>query len=105
MDRRGEVAKDYMKKGCNCCQSVVLAFPDILKLDQETLSALAASFGGGMGYLGLTCGALAGAGMVLVQNSAVILWEMLPIKKLSMRRSRRWERNLAKKGAHIPATN
>ena len=64
MESRGEVAKNYMKQGCNCCQSVVMAFPDAISADQQELFALAASFGGGMGYLGLTCGALAGAGMV-----------------------------------------
>lgn len=60
----GDKAKEIMKQGSNCCQAVVLAFKDEFPVNEDELYKLSASFGGGMGYLGLTCGALAGAGMV-----------------------------------------
>ena len=47
-------------EGYNCAQAVLLAFSDILPLDQETLSKLASPFGGGMGRLRETCGAVSG---------------------------------------------
>ena len=53
-----------LKREMNCCQAVVRAFADTLAPDEETLMALAAGFGSGMGTMEGTCGALAGAIMV-----------------------------------------
>jgi len=50
--------------GPNCCQKVCMAFKDEFAIDSNELMVLSAGFGGGMGYFGMTCGALAGAGMV-----------------------------------------
>lgn len=54
-----------LKSAHNCCQAVLLAFEDKLPLDKETLLALGATFGSGMGGVKGTCGALVGAEMVL----------------------------------------
>lgn len=53
-----------LKAGCNCAQAVALAFADKLPLPEETLRMLAAGYGGGMGCMEGTCGALVGAVMV-----------------------------------------
>ena len=53
---RKEMAMDYFTKGYNCSQSVVLAFADLLPVDEKTLMKLSSSFGGGMGRLREVCG-------------------------------------------------
>ena len=61
---RGERAENYFKEGYNCCQSVVLAFSDLIAdacgLDAVTLAALGSGFGGGFGRLREVCGAVSG---------------------------------------------
>ena len=53
------------RQGYNCSQSVVLAFEDLLPLDQEPLANLSSSFGGGIGGMREVCGAVSGMAMVL----------------------------------------
>lgn len=59
-----KLAYDNFKSGYNCCQSVVLAFSDLLNLDRETLARLASGFGAGMGKMREVCGAVSGMFMV-----------------------------------------
>lgn len=61
---RAAKAESYFTEGYNCAQSVVLAFADLLGTDEETLKAVAAPFGGGMGRLREVCGAVSGMFMV-----------------------------------------
>lgn len=61
---RKEDAMDYFSSGYNCAQSVVLAFSDLLPVDQDTLARLSSSFGGGMGRLREVCGAVSGMFLV-----------------------------------------
>ncbi len=55
---------DNFFKGYNCAQSLVLAFADMLPVDEALLSKLASSFGGGMGRLREVCGSVSGMFMV-----------------------------------------
>ena len=64
MDRSEKALKLY-SEGLNCAQSVVASFADVLKVDQETAVRMAAGFGGGMGRMQDTCGAITGAFMVI----------------------------------------
>lgn len=61
---RGERAERFFKEGYNCCQSVVLAFSDILAdscgLSENTLASMCSGFGGGFGRLREVCGAVSG---------------------------------------------
>uniref|UniRef100_UPI0032172550 C-GCAxxG-C-C family protein n=1 Tax=uncultured Draconibacterium sp. TaxID=1573823 RepID=UPI0032172550 len=52
-------------EGYACSQSVLLAFSDHFKLDKTTAKRIASTFGGGMGRLRETCGAVTGGFMVL----------------------------------------
>lgn len=63
-DKR-RLAENYFRSGCNCCQAVLRAFADELELDEDVLMRLGSSFGGGMGRMRLTCGAVTGMMMVL----------------------------------------
>ena len=58
-------ALNWKRIGCNCAQAVLCAYEDRLDLSTDTLKALGAGFGGGMGTMEGTCGALCAAEMVL----------------------------------------
>ncbi len=62
---RGEKAKALFESGYTCSQAVALSFADLFDIPEETLSALAAPFGGGMGRMREVCGAVSGSFMVL----------------------------------------
>ncbi|MCQ2155521.1 MAG: C-GCAxxG-C-C family protein [Bacteroidales bacterium] len=63
-EERGERAENFFKQGYNCCQSVVLAFADVIKelygMDERTISALCSGFGGGFGRMREVCGSVSG---------------------------------------------
>lgn len=64
MDRRENAV--YLKhNGYNCCQAVLKAYEDLHGLSDSTLRALGSGFGGGMGTMQATCGALVAANIVL----------------------------------------
>ncbi len=60
-----ELAVYYKHNGNNCCQAVLLAFADELAVPPEILRQMGAAFGGGMGCMEGTCGALCAAEMLL----------------------------------------
>jgi C_GCAxxG_C_C family probable redox protein len=60
-----ENAISLFKKGFRCSQAILSAYATQFGLDQELALRLASPFGGGMGSLGNTCGAVTGAFMVL----------------------------------------
>ncbi len=65
IQERAELASSLKATGqCNCTQSVVKAFEDIIDVDPAQLSKLGAGFAGGMGCMESTCGALIGAVLV-----------------------------------------
>jgi C_GCAxxG_C_C family probable redox protein len=69
---KGEAAARYFKEGFNCCQSVIAPFAKKYGLSCESALKVAAGFGGGLGRLGETCGAVSGALMVIgLQHGAV----------------------------------
>ena len=61
---RTEQAVAHFQDGFNCAQAVLQAFAGEA-LDSATAAKLAGGFGGGMGCLAGTCGAVTGAYMVL----------------------------------------
>lgn len=63
--KKDELAFDYFKSGCNCCQAVLCAFEPLTILDKKTLMMLGSSFGGGMGRLREVCGAVSAMFMIL----------------------------------------
>ena len=62
---RVERAKDYFKQGFNCAQAVALAFAEDTRLSFEDIAKIMQPFGGGLGRLHLTCGAVSGMGAVV----------------------------------------
>ena len=62
---RAERAKEYFMKGYACSQAVVLAFSDLIEVSEAELKKLSLPFGGGLGRLRLTCGAVSGMAIVI----------------------------------------
>jgi C_GCAxxG_C_C family probable redox protein len=58
-------ALSIFDSGFNCSQSVLTAFSDEFGLHDEAALRLACAFGGGMGRMAKTCGAVTGAFMVI----------------------------------------
>ena len=59
-----DIAIDYFNNGYNCAQSVVAAFCEDFGVDKKTALMMSEGFGGGMGRMRLTCGAVTGMFMV-----------------------------------------
>ena len=57
---RAEKAKALFKEGYACSQAVALAFADLTGVEEDALSKAMLPFGGGLGRLRLTCGAVSG---------------------------------------------
>ena len=70
---RVQKAEELFKSGYNCSQSVIGAVCDDLGLDFDTAMKLSEGFGGGMGRMRLTCGAVSGmvmaVGMVMSRGN------------------------------------
>jgi C_GCAxxG_C_C family probable redox protein len=65
LKEKEEKAIRSFRNGLNCAQAVVSAYTEELKFDPALALSLSCGFGGGMGRLQQTCGAVTGAFMVL----------------------------------------
>ena len=65
MTRLEQACKNF-QSGYNCCQSIAVAYADVLGLSPEMAAQLSSGFGGGMGRLREVCGAV--SGMVFVAS-------------------------------------
>jgi C_GCAxxG_C_C family probable redox protein len=63
--KKSEKAVDYFRSKFNCSQSVLTVFSSEYGLSENDSLKVACAFGGGMGRLQHTCGAVTGALMVL----------------------------------------
>ncbi len=60
-----DTAVAAFSEGFSCSQAVFSAFAEELGLDRATALKISTAFGGGMASMGLTCGAVTGALMVI----------------------------------------
>ena len=63
MDREIRGAQLFME-GYNCAQAVIMAFSDLIGMDEKICAKISSSFGGGMGRMREVCGAVSGMLMV-----------------------------------------
>ena len=64
MEKKSEIARRLHHSGCNCCQSVLLAFAEELPIDSDVAKNLAAPFGRGISGLREVCGCVSAMTMV-----------------------------------------
>jgi C_GCAxxG_C_C family probable redox protein len=62
---KADEAMITFQEGFNCSQAILSAFSGDFGLDPIMAYRVAAGFGGGMGHMGETCGAVTGAFMVI----------------------------------------
>lgn len=65
MSTKPEQAVDIFKAGSNCSQAIVSVYAEQLGLSSIMAMKIAQGFGGGMGQMAHTCGAVTGAFIVL----------------------------------------
>jgi C_GCAxxG_C_C family probable redox protein len=65
MSAKSEQVVRKFRKGFNCSQAVLSVYAEEFGLCRETALKIACGFGGGMGRMALTCGAVTGAFMVI----------------------------------------
>jgi len=65
MNKQEEKAIATFRGGFNCAQTVAVAFAGEMGIDEKTILNISSGFGGGMGRLQETCGAVTGAYMVI----------------------------------------
>jgi C_GCAxxG_C_C family probable redox protein len=53
------------EEGCSCAQAIFSTYSEDLGIDRSTAMKISAGFGGGMGRMAGTCGAVTGAFMIL----------------------------------------
>jgi C_GCAxxG_C_C family probable redox protein len=62
---RAEEAKKQFEKGFSCAPAVLSTYSEQLGLEKKLALKIACGFGGGIGRMGRTCGAVTGALMVI----------------------------------------
>ena len=63
-ERVAKARRLFKEGGYNCCQSVVLAYNDILGVDDHVAAVISSGFGGGMGRMREVCGTVSGMTML-----------------------------------------
>ena len=64
IEKRVAAARELHNRGMNCCQSVVMAYADMLPVDNDTAMKMCAPFGRGISGLRETCGCVTGIALV-----------------------------------------
>jgi len=57
-------AVSYFESGLSCSQAILLTYSPLFGISQDDALRISRGFGGGMGHLSETCGAITGAFMV-----------------------------------------
>ena len=65
MSSKVQQAVSLFRQGFNCAQAVLATYCKGFSLERDTALKLASGFGGGMGTMAKTCGAVTGAFMVI----------------------------------------
>ena len=73
------------KTGCNCAQTVLLAFQKELSLDEEVLLGMGLGFGGGIARTGQVCGAVTGGVMALGRVCSLAMEDPSDAKELTIK--------------------
>lgn len=78
---RVQRAVSCFKKGFNCSQAIFSTYGEMFGLDRELALKISCAFGGGVGRMGGTCGAVTGAFMVIGLKYAMTNVEDKPAKE------------------------
>jgi len=62
---RKKLATQLFNEKYNCAQAIMVAYSDLVNINEETAFKIATGFGGGMARMGKTCGTINAAVMIL----------------------------------------
>ena len=102
---RKEAAMRNFEQGYNCAQSLVLAFADLLDMEEEPLLRMVSAFGGGMGRLREVCGSVSGMFSCWAPYTAISTRKRQQRKQNCMQECRSWRTVLKKNTAQSYAGN
>jgi C_GCAxxG_C_C family probable redox protein len=94
-------AEAMFRDGFNCAQSVLVWCGARYGLDRQTALRVAEAFGGGMGRMGLTCGAVTGALMVIGLKYAKLTKEDTESRKKSVELAGRFRKAFEQRNGSI----
>jgi C_GCAxxG_C_C family probable redox protein len=83
MSTKENKALEYFRSGLNCAQSVLMASAEDLIPNKEFLEGISCGFGGGMGRLQETCGAVTGAFMAIGLNNRAKINDNAELKEVT----------------------
>lgn len=78
---KSECSKQCFLSGFNCAQAVFSTYCSELGMEQEMALRVAGGFGGGMGHIGETCGAVTGAIMLIGLKNGKVKAEDNPARE------------------------
>jgi C_GCAxxG_C_C family probable redox protein len=96
-----ERAVACFEEGFNCSQSAFSAYAEQFGVDRETALKIAAGFGGGMGRMAGTCGAVSGAFMVIGLKYGAVDGEDKPAKEKTYERVREFARRFTERNGSL----
>ncbi len=97
---RYEIALDYFRQKYNCCQSVLLAFQDVIGLDEQKALDIAGGYGSGAGT-GELCGAVNGGIMALGLLTPIDKAEPFASKRRTMALAKELQERFAARFTHV----
>ncbi len=98
---RIDTAVAAFSEGFSCSQAVFSAFSKELGLDRDTALKIASAFGGGMASMGMTCGAVTGALMVIGAKHGRVRAEDIAAKEKTYELAREFMRRFGERHGSI----
>jgi C_GCAxxG_C_C family probable redox protein len=98
---RIENAVSRFKEGFSCSQANLSTFGEQFGLDRDTALKLAAGFGGGMGRMAGTCGAVTGAFMILGLKYGAVSPEDMQAKELTYEKVREFAARFSERNGSL----
>ena len=98
---RAQMAVDLHTKGYNCSQAVFSTYCSKLGIDPEEALKIACGFGGGMGRLGETCGAVTGAYMLIGAKYGKVRQDDDQVKEKTYGLVQKFTERFIEKNGHI----
>ena len=101
MQNATETAVSCFQQGFSCSQAILSTFGEQFGLNRDTALKLAAGFGGGMGRMAGTCGAVTGAFMILGLKYGAVSSDDMQAKELTYEKVREFAARFKERGGSL----
>ena len=96
-----DTAASVFSLGFSCSQAVLSAYASEFGLDGDAALKISAGFGGGMGRMGQTCGAVTGAYMVIGLKNGAVSGQDREAKEKTYRRVSEFTKNFKARNGSV----